>query len=133
MELRDELVRPRLRAVRDDELRGPGREQRTDDAASRAARAENEQAAAGERHALVHGEIADQPDAVGVIAAQLAGEEADRVDGAGRVRGLAGFVDERECGFLVRHGHVHALAAGGREAPHCRLEVLRLRVDAARK
>src|SRR5262252_3690195 len=38
-------------------------------------------------------------------------------------------VDERERGFLVRDGHVHAFAARGPEAAHRGLEVLRLRVD----
>ena len=128
-ELRDEILRPRLGAVGDHELRGPRREQRTDDAAGRAAGAEHEHAAAGERQMLVRREIAHQADAVGVVAAQPAGEEADRVDGPGRARGLAALVDERERGFFVRHGHVHALAARGRETAHRRLEVLRLGVD----
>ncbi len=129
LQLLDERVRPRLRAVGDHELRGSGREQRADDPAGRPARAEHEDAAAGQRHMLIRREVADQADPVCVVAAQPAGDEADRVDGAGRVDGLAALVDERKRGFFVRHGHVHALAARGREAAHCRLEVLGLGVD----
>ncbi len=68
LELRHDLVRALLGAVRDRELGGLLREQRPDDAARRAARAEHDDPAAGERLPLVDGDVANEADAVGVVA-----------------------------------------------------------------
>ncbi len=70
-----------------------------------------------------------QPDAVGVVAAQLPAKMLIVLTAPAALRGLAELVDERERGFLVRHGHVQALAAGRAETAHRRLEVRWLRVD----
>ena len=126
-ELRGDLVGALLGAIGDRELGGLLGEQRPDDAARRAAGAEHDDPAAGERLALVDGDVANEADAVGVVAVQAAVDDADRVDGAGGVRRRAFSSHSANAASLCGTVTFKPFAAGRAEAAHGRFERRRAR------
>ncbi|MNV37147.1 hypothetical protein D3C71_1286550 [compost metagenome] len=63
---------------------------------------------------MTTGEVAHQADAVGVVTVPALALAQQRVDRAGPLRTRGGGGTQRECGFLVRQGHVgtHATVDG---------------------
>ena len=112
-------------AVRDDHRVRAAGQQRADDAESRAARAEHQDAPTLQREAQVPFEVAREPDAVGVVTEDLTVLEGQRVHRPSLVGTLAQLVAEFGHRHLVRDGDVQALAAGALELAYRLLEFFR--------
>ena len=80
--------------------------------------------AAFEIQAHVHDQIAQQPDAVGIVAVNLVVAERERIDGARGTGAFAQVIHEPEDGTLVGNGDVQALAACPLELANGLLELL---------
>ncbi len=106
-----EVLRPLQRAVGDAEIPRLHFQQRADDAARRAARAEYQDVGVFELQPEIDHEVAQQADAVRVVAVDFVVAKRQRIHGAGRAGALAEVVHEPEDGALVGNGDIEAFAA----------------------
>ena len=79
---------------------------------------ENQDVGIRDIDAQVDDEVAQQADAVGVVAKDLAVLKRQRIDRAGGAGAFAELVNEPADRALVRHGDVEALAAGALKLAH---------------
>ncbi len=118
------------RAIGDEHARRLVLQQRQQDAACRAARAEQQHAFARQCVADVVRDVAHQADAVGVVAENLIAVELERVDGAGRFRPQRQRGRQRIGIELERHRHVEPPPALADEREHGLVEGDQLGIDA---
>ena len=90
-------------------------EQRTDDSAGRAACAEYQDVFALDLDTQVEFKVAQQANAIGIVADHFAVFEGHGINGAGSRGALTHPIDEFRHRRFMRHGDIQTLAGGGAE------------------
>ena len=128
-ELVDQRVGARGGAIDDEQVADAGIEQRRRHAMRGTTGAEKQCATFAQVDAVAIAKIAQQADAVGVVAAPALAVADQRIDCAGAFRAVAHAVAQRQRGLLQRQGDVGTGAAGRGEQVQRRREILGRGVD----